>query len=1498
MASEVQDELYDLSPADAQELRSFVEKRKWFEGKLKVLSSLPAIYPFLHPVLLPLDGPSSSSEYTYLMNGSSLVLPDIPQLEKWKKERDDLEAEVSRFDGGDLGRMKEKTRAATLLPLTPPSTHLVSITLSLILLIDKLLTLLRHRGELLVLTTLRLKWDQLRWEVMAEVKKVRAEVHNIARGQGRWMPPPMAQSASRSPRVETRRLTLESGIHNKLGPTSPSPLSTSSQLPSLSHPRTPSHSSIALPDSPYLTPQSQSRTPRHSTPTQRSLHLPLLHSQIVNLKIRQQNLSATLLTRSGGILDKMIDCAGPLKDLGDTLGPPNVKLTEGKKTEGGAVPEAFLDIQDGLDADVEELEKRIEWCRSLEDHFARAEAHYIASSRTRGEAEMLLHELQGALNEPATSRTHLHLSNLLNNARATLPLSIDDRFPRPKYSLYPELEHWGLDVIATLEEHRSEAEGTLDECQRAVELYDALVKARDKVFTYREAMIDSETKIRQATDEVENGGPNVDDVVTLNQDWSRWLEGYPISVEKLSNLATKSTETTQRATLAIRAYSRLCKSPPAGFHIETDENLVQEVESLAESLLESAKRSERLMATMAEEREMLPLAQRLYRSLSTIPEATTQLRQLVDFAAVNSAWRKESDVPAKMPDFEMEMRDLEDRFESRIIGPLVDLKAVLRNRSRSFTKLRTCFEDGARSAGEGFEGLRASGDLLRRIRRQSAIVQEIEAESEILLETISDLQDRIGEDLVSEIDSLGVEYRKWDASISARVPFISARQSLLPSVPADVSPLTPPESPTSLSPGLDLETLDQRVRNHVNERSALVGAGIAGLGQSLEERRKLGVEKVDAILKRWVSIKNEIQLKSDDLEEAIQRERSLSPAGARALVIAVEDLTASSVNRLSRLRVELEDSSNTIRLLGSAETNRLHAAMKETEEMAIAIDQLLSLAQSRLEEALRIRSRGEAALCESVAATQVDVFGPRSHTSSMIPRPSKSSRTPKSSTEAPDNVGSQIERLRKRVESLHVDLIVYPPPTDLQITPSLRRLPGEDTRSRITSALKDISLKVDGIKLSPSDESEDDLSSLKDALHVRKSMLPQLDRLVVVSSVVRECDSVLSKLLEMTDDDSVGQIHRVRAGTEKVNSSIIKLRNSVIGVEGDRRVGAELKRILRTWAELQILAEEVLHPGQKFLVADNNGVLDDTVSTATSVVRNGTSGSMQSGSMRRPASSASRSTSNPVYSHVRASTESSRNRHASTSLADSPTRSRVLSLKSGPQKPRASLPSFSSRDREKDSSRVPVPLSSLPPKKGYVANPKNKLDIAVGNIVNKMEVNIPIVPVGLNSAGEEWKDQSGRYWIGAEGRAKLCFCRILRSRTVMVRVGGGWVELSKFLLDHFADMLGQWQTPLDDQTTTTPYNSHLPVPITSTSLAAVTPMKSSTPTSDFLSPHPESSTTNRSRRRSSLSPGVSSPGSPLVPLHFIKKASDSPPVREREKERLQAGRRSILGREG
>ncbi|KAK0555518.1 hypothetical protein OC846_001678 [Tilletia horrida] len=90
----------------------------------------------------------------------------------------------------------------------------------------------------------------------------------------------------------------------------------------------------------------------------------------------------------------------------------------------------------------------------------------------------------------------------------------------------------------------------------------------------------------------------------------------------------------------------------------------------------------------------------------------------------------------------------------------------------------------------------------------------------------------------------------------------------------------------------------------------------------------------------------------------------------------------------------------------------------------------------------------------------------------------------------------------------------------------------------------------------------------------------------------------------------------------------------------------------------------------------------------------------------------------------------------------------------------------------------------------YRANAKSKLDVAVGKIVNRMSVPVKIARANSASAvkkQDSWKDESGRYWIG-DPEPKLCFCRILRSRTVMVRVGGGWQELSSYITQHYSHL--------------------------------------------------------------------------------------------------------------
>jgi hypothetical protein len=133
------------------------------------------------------------------------------------------------------------------------------------------------------------------------------------------------------------------------------------------------------------------------------------------------------------------------------------------------------------------------------------------------------------------------------------------------------------------------------------------------------------------------------------------------------------------------------------------------------------------------------------------------------------------------------------------------------------------------------------------------------------------------------------------------------------------------------------------------------------------------------------------------------------------------------------------------------------------------------------------------------------------------------------------------------------------------------------------------------------------------------------------------------------------------------------------------------------------------------------------------------------------------------------------------------TRERIVSDETADDAPGLATPI---RRRSSSAARAPrTPLSRRP----YVPQKGHKLDRAVSKIVNAMpvsrcgalcrkqaladEIHPPQVEIPIVAAHEGSDAEAGRYWIGEP--PKLCYCRILRSRTVMVRVGGGWVELSK-----------------------------------------------------------------------------------------------------------------------
>ncbi|KAF8450751.1 hypothetical protein L210DRAFT_3521158 [Boletus edulis BED1] len=236
-------------------------------------------------------------------------------------------------------------------------------------------------------------------------------------------------------------------------------------------------------------------------------------------------------------------------------------------------------------------------------------------------------------------------------------------------------------------------------------------------------------------------------------------------------------------------------------------------------------------------------------------------------------------------------------------------------------------------------------------------------------------------------------------------------------------------------------------------------------------------------------------------------------------------------------------------------------------------------------------------------------------------------------------------------------------------------------------------------------------------------------------------------------------------------------------------------------------------------------------------------------------------------------------RRAQTRSRGSPTPSEMSSnSRTNPTRSSSSLSTWARAPRQSfpvaNRNQTPPRRTQPAPKKAYVANPKNKLDVAVGDVVNKLPVNINVEVVA-----DTWKDQSGKYWIGDQ-EPKLCFCRILRSQTVMVRVGGGWQELSKFIQGHFADQF-RIMPPESPQFGSPRFGSREEKWISSATLfetseiVGTPPPRTPEPSGPFIPSFTLSTPSARSPMKSSPSSG-----SPLAPLQFMRRANpDGPPIR-------------------
>ncbi|KAF8974636.1 hypothetical protein BDZ97DRAFT_39997 [Flammula alnicola] len=181
----------------------------------------------------------------------------------------------------------------------------------------------------------------------------------------------------------------------------------------------------------------------------------------------------------------------------------------------------------------------------------------------------------------------------------------------------------------------------------------------------------------------------------------------------------------------------------------------------------------------------------------------------------------------------------------------------------------------------------------------------------------------------------------------------------------------------------------------------------------------------------------------------------------------------------------------------------------------------------------------------------------------------------------------------------------------------------------------------------------------------------------------------------------------------------------------------------------------------------------------------------------------------------------------------------------------------------------PHKKSAPPVRKKYIADPKSKLDVAVGDVVNQLEVGI-----NIEGITESWRDQSGKYWIGNQD-PKLCFCRILRSQTVMVRVGGGWTELSRFIKDHFAEsfrIAPGPESPPRFGAQTEKWISSATLLEVRESLSPPPAPRTPEPTAPFIPSFSLVTPSGHSPKSLKSTSPPSTNGSPLTPLQFIRRA--------------------------
>ena len=389
--------------------------------------------------------------------------------------------------------------------------------------------------------------------------------------------------------------------------------------------------------------------------------------------------------------------------------------------------------------------------------------------------------------------------------------------------------------------------------------------------------------------------------------------------------------------------------------------------------------------------------------------------------------------------------------------------------------------------------------------------------------------------------------------------------------------------------------------------------------------------------------------------------------------------------------------------------------------------------------------------------------------------------------------GKDARELYERLEAIRLEALADAAPFD----PLPESTGAEAAMSELAA------VKEDATHVRPSE-----LERLELAIEVKAKDVSQYVALASFATLVHKTDSALSALLDAVDavattssassTSSAAVPLTITEALVAATAAISECRRSAIVLIDDSRVNHEIGRLDETYAEMQELADDALRGRTP------SGVTTARSQTPSTVAP--TPAKMATAKMATPSKKSwlptRRATATPSTPRDGAKTPLQRRPVSALETLETPQRNELARSESFMPRPKTAVqrrvvsavtPGVkSTRARAPATGPRPsllrTPLRTPQPRAAsgrYQADLSRKVDVEVGKIVNKLPASVPI-----KAADGRGDINSGKYWIGEP--PKLCFCRILRSQVVMVRVGGGWQQLEAFLRTHFGHVSALW----------------------------------------------------------------------------------------------------------